>query len=199
MIGFPQYFLDLPLLMTTMKSSNPKLIIKVNFSMSIENPISTIRAAIDGVAEKLAANEGLDEPEFNHYQQVLGLFKELRDSCPEVFEKIVINTAKNKALKDEIGNANYNLLANIWEEKNLIEMDSFKSEMKLFEKSQQYQSPKIFKNEAIKVLEKYFTKLKNETKNDIRIISAFNGNEKELEKALILFTEGVIEMFPVSN
>jgi len=71
--------------------------------MSIENPISTIRRAIKGTAERLAESEGKRKPKSKHYEEVFENYRKIQKTNPEMLEKLIIASAKDKELKDELG------------------------------------------------------------------------------------------------
>ena len=71
--------------------------------MSIENPISTIRKAVKGSAERLADSEGERKPKSEHYDKIFEKFRNLKKTNPEILEELIIASAKDKELKDELG------------------------------------------------------------------------------------------------
>jgi hypothetical protein len=71
--------------------------------MSFEKPISTIRKAIEGTAEKIAFNENLENPDSKHFEYVIKLYKHVRMSNPQMLEKIIRVASNNKELKEDIG------------------------------------------------------------------------------------------------
>src|SRR5467141_1911924 len=84
--------------------------------MSIEKPISTIRKAVQGSAEKVAAKEFLDEPEQRHYDKIFNVYRFLRQFEPEKIERIIKIAAKEKELKDEMGIELYKVFNQVWEQ-----------------------------------------------------------------------------------
>ena len=49
--------------------------------MSIENPISTIRKAIKGSAERFAESEGKRKPKSKHYEEAFENFRKLKKNA----------------------------------------------------------------------------------------------------------------------
>lgn len=71
--------------------------------MSIEKPISTIKKAIIGRAEKKAYEGSLNKPEQKHYEESLNFFKKMKEKRPEKIEELILNSAKGNDLRDEMG------------------------------------------------------------------------------------------------
>lgn len=147
--------------------------------MTIEKPVSTIKKAIKGTTEQMASKESLKKPEQRHYDSVINLYKQIRNTSPEMLEKIVIAAAKGKELKDEIGQESEMVFNQVWGEL----ADVYQEELyKSIEKS-----PDEFKKEINKIGEM--------SKEDTRIISAFSGKEDALNKCIDYATQTIVDLF----
>ena len=91
--------------------------------MTIEKPISTIRKAIQGSAEKKAEYELLDKPEQRHYDESFLFLRYMKIFEREKYEKIIKIGAKTKELKDEMGINSFKIYANLGQDLNRILMD----------------------------------------------------------------------------
>ena len=66
--------------------------------MTIENPIGTIKKAVQAFAEQKAENEFLEKPETRHYDAVFEQFRALKEASPEALETAVKLASNSKEI-----------------------------------------------------------------------------------------------------
>ncbi len=160
--------------------------------MSLEKPISTIRKAIEGTAQKSASAEFLDKPEKRHYNDAFDFYKYMRGFEPEKVEQVIMVAAKSKELSDEMGAELLKVFNKVWED---VTLGSEEKLNKAIERLKETILSHIELNQEIIKLEERFLKLKtNELKNDPRIVSAFAGKEELLNKGVQLAISSTLEM-----
>lgn len=151
--------------------------------MSLEKPFSTIRKAIQGSAENRASKELLDKPEERHYKDAFHFFKSLRAFSPEKVELFITLTAKNKELRNAMGAELYKIFSRVMEDL------SNRNEKQFNEAVEQIKTTKKLSHQEMsedvkKLKERFIKEIVNEFKNDSRIVSAFAGKEKLLNKGI---------------
>jgi hypothetical protein len=165
--------------------------------MSIENPISTTRKAIEMSAERIA-DPTLDgiKPKDKHYDEVFNKFRELKDSNPELLEKLIITLAKDKDLKNEMGSDLYSWFQVIWIEVNSRHAYKIRNTIKKMQ-LENIADPEKSKQNFITSINEIVAEMSKEIKIDPVIIHSFTTEkEKEiLDKAITHMKESIIEAF----
>lgn len=161
--------------------------------MSIEKPISTIRKAVQGSAEEIAANEYLEKPEERHYRETLNFFRFIKIFEPERYEQFVKIGAQGKELKDEMGAEKYKIFSRILRE--VTERDA--SKMK--EAGDQIKSSNLpseeLSQEILELNTRYLKEKMEELKNDSRIASAFSGQEELLNRSIDFAITSMLDLY----
>lgn len=167
--------------------------------MSIEKQsVSKIRKAIQGSAEKLAADEFLKKPEQRHYSYILSFYKIVRALSPELLEKYITITAKDQEMKLEVGAELYEIFTQSWRDatKNIVnELENAERQIKATKKL----SPEELEQELKKLEERYIKEKSIQVRNDLRIISAFVGKKDLLEKSLNLSISTSLELLEMGR
>ena len=150
--------------------------------MNIEKPISTIRRAIEGVAEEKAYKSS-EKIEQKHFDESIKFYKKMRDTRPDEVEKLILLSVEGKELRDKIGMELYIIFDPIW--KNVTK--GFLN--KLIKRACEIKGEReLTDKEFIKEIDTYAeTLLRYDSKilkEDPRIISAFLGKEELLNKII---------------
>lgn len=154
--------------------------------MDIENPISTIKKAVQNAAEELAAKESKSKPEAEHYKRVLDSFKFMRGSNREMLEKIIFFSAQRKEIKDRLEPEQYSVFREGWDkvEKKLKTETSNAIDEILKKNKEKEMTSEEFKHEIAELTNKIHEQVIGEVKNDPKVIAAFHGKEKLLDEML---------------
>ncbi len=160
--------------------------------MTIENPIGTIKKAVQAFAEQKAENEFLEKPETRHYDAVFEQFRALKEASPEALETAVKLASNSKEIKDELGSELFILYKKVANELDVEMKDKCMIAFK------QLKDENLSKDDLeIKVKELYIRVSKQVVdmfKNDPRIVLAFNGKEELLEKLSKFMEESGISL-----
>ena len=161
--------------------------------MSIEKPISTIRKAVQRLAEEGAGKEGLGKPEKRHYDDVFNSYKLLRMMEPKKFELYIQTSAKYQELKNEIGEELFKVFDKAWihaTKQGRVEIE--KEERKL--KRILNLSREEFDQRLKKIDEKFLKEKASLVRNDPQVVNAFSGKEEFLNKATDLVTLSMLDL-----
>lgn len=165
--------------------------------MNIENPISRIKKAVEMSAERLA-DPHLDgkKPRSKHYDEVFSKFRELKNSHPEILEKLIITLSKDKELKNEMGLDLYSWFQVVWTEVNskyAIRIQNVIKEMILDKGLNSDDSKQKFISSIYQIV----NEMSKEIKIDPIIVHSFTSeNEKALlDRAITCQRESIIEAF----
>ncbi|MBP6025454.1 hypothetical protein [Ferruginibacter sp.] len=161
--------------------SEMSILLPFQNTMSLENPISTIRKAVQGAAEELASKELLQKAESNHYDKVFLIFKTLRNINPKTLEKVIIASAKGKELKDKLSKELFAEFESVAFE---ISADYKKKITAQVEKIENDSSCQNKYEQVTAVTKNIFTDMAYEIKNDPRLLTAFAGKEDLLDEAV---------------
>lgn len=160
--------------------------------MNIENPISTVRKAVQGSAETIAEKEFKNIPEDEHYKEAINSFRYLKVFEPQRYAEIIKIGAKAKELKDEMGLSNYKIFDEVIKEvisKDEPKMHSATEKIKSTSRSDSEQKQKLYE------LNERFLNIKaEEIKSDPRIIKAFEGREDLVVQTLNFCFSNVLSM-----
>jgi len=160
--------------------------------MNIENPLHTIKKAVEEAAIRKASNEFLEKPEARHFQLVFDDFKRLRNLNPQVLARLIIRYAKTKELKDELGRNLDFTLQQVYNEK------SSQLEDRIIAGIEQLQSMSKMKQEEVQkefaaLMQRGAEELGRQIKTDSRITSSFVGKEELLNKAINFINKELLE------
>lgn len=151
--------------------------------MGIEKPISTIRKAVQRMAEEEAEKESLNKPEQRHYDDVFTTYKVLRMLDPERLELNLKVTAKQQELKNGIGTELFKVFDKVWIEATKEGKKEIAEAVDQLERTLNI-SPKEFNRKLKEIDEQYLKEKAILVKSDPRIISDFKGKEELLDRAI---------------
>lgn len=154
--------------------------------MTPENKYSTIRKAVEGKAEELAARELLEKPEKHHLDEVFNEYKALRGISPKELEAQISIASKRKELKDQMGIDANQIFNEVWD--NLYNGPTG-LEIKEAEQTAQrkkYSRPTVETalQDMVEFRERFFKWMEKFIKIDPRIITAFKGKEDILNQKI---------------
>lgn len=159
--------------------------------MAIEKPISTIRKAVHGAAEELAAKEFLQKPEPKHYDKVFLIFKTLRNINSKTLEKVIVASVKGKALKDKLGEKLMTDFERVAFEISAYYKRKINAEIEKIEKDSSCKN----KSERITISAKnIFEEMAYKIKKDPRLLSSFAGKEDMLDEAVNFLKSNLSEL-----
>lgn len=151
--------------------------------MDIEKPFSIIRKAIQATAEQAALDDLMDKPEKEHYNIAFNIFKLMKRLSPQMFEQLLMTSAKSKDLKDEMGIESYKIFNRIWKDltkgfKNILNeaINQYRQEKQL--------SPEELKKITMEFSEIFFKEKGKELKVNPKIVSHFQGREDLLDRSI---------------
>jgi len=162
--------------------------------MSLEKPISTIKKAVQRMAEESAEKESLDKPEQRHYDDVFTSYKILRMLEPKRLEVYIKTTAKSQELKNEIGAELFNVFDEVWIDATKEGKSEIKNEVDQLESTFKLLFPKEYNSELERIDKKYLKEKAEQVKNDPRVVQAFSGKEELLNKALDTTTSSMLDL-----
>jgi len=161
--------------------------------MSLEKPISTIRKAVQGLAEEKAQKESLEKPEQRHYDSVFNTFKMWRMLNPESLELSIKVGAKNQELKKEMGDELYNIFNQAWIRTNKRGNEQLEEEVKKINKILKI-FPNKYKGKLNQINEQYLEEKADIVRYDNSVMSAFDGKKDLLNKAIEITTSSMREL-----
>lgn len=167
--------------------------------MSLENPFSDIRKAVEGVAEKSAEREFLDKPEERHFLSAFNYFKTIRAIDPEGIEMVIEVAAKSKNMKDEMGSDLYIASNQVLDQLLEGKEEQFNKAVEQIKRTTN--SDKEFKEELKRLNLRFLEMKMKEFKKDPRIISSFQGKEGLLNKFVELMSSSasnILESYETS-
>jgi hypothetical protein len=154
---------------------------KLMYFMSLEQPYSTIKKAVEGSANEMARSELLEKPEARHYDKVFQLLKQLRDFDSSLLENIIIISARGKNLAEKLGPGLEKEFREVVDELN--ENIEKKAKLGIKQIKSTIKDPKSIIDEKNKFALRLIEELILQLKTDLRIVSAFDGKELLLEEA----------------
>jgi len=163
-------------------NNNYHLTFDNNF-MGIEKPISTIRKAVQNLAEENASGDSLKVPESKHFKDAFEFYKAMRLNDPEGLKLSIEVRAREQDIKNKMGEKLYNVFDKVWIEVNQDSTQEINEALDQIKKDKKMSSEDI--EQAIDEFELSFIKGKARiVKNDPRIVSAFLGKEEVLRNGL---------------
>ena len=166
--------------------------------MNIENPISTIRKAVEGSAEEMAKTEFLQKPESRHYKAIFENYRIVKDYSPEMFEKMVFLSAKGKELKDNLGPELSKIFKNVSDEINETYQNKIIAATEQLENSSNLNQEEL-KKEIFNLTNRAIKEIVESIEVNPLIVSAFLGKEELLKKALYYLETTYFELFQLFN
>lgn len=166
--------------------------------MTIENPISTIRKAVKGSAERLAENSNAKKVKPEHYKEVLGLFRRLKDTNPEILEKLIIASAKDKELKDELGSDFDSIFQQVWIEVNSRYSYRIRHAVKQMKEEKELDAEEA-KKRFVNSINEITNEMSIEMRKDPLITHSFMSEKEKglLNKAITVTTTTISELLVV--
>ncbi|KKQ36032.1 MAG: hypothetical protein US50_C0001G0034 [Candidatus Nomurabacteria bacterium GW2011_GWB1_37_5] len=148
----------------------------------LEKPIQTIRKAVNLQAEELAKKEFLPTPEPRHFKAVFDQMKEIREYSPKMLEKLIIVAVQMKDIKEEIGPELDAIFSKVFGELSAGINEKLDVGMKQIMETKNITSQTEALQELSSLSKRIMEDVINNVKNDARVVSAFKGKEKLLEK-----------------
>ena len=156
--------------------------------MTIEKPIGPIKKAVEYVAQDMS------EPK--DYKRIFSLFKGIKKTNPEFFEKLILDLSKSMELKKELGIGLFNVYSEIWNEIYLKYSDEITKVNKGSSLIKVIIGVEDSKNIKLDYLKKEIT---NKLENDPRLMSAFSGKEDLLQKIIHFSVSEVFEFADIPD
>lgn len=151
--------------------------------MAMEKPISTIKKAIQNLAEENASKDSLKVPESKHFENAFNTYKAMRIVDPEGLELSIEVRSREQEIKREMGEELYNVFQQVWTEVNKDNKEEIDNAIKQI-KSSKNKSPEDIEQAIDEFELKYIREKANIVKNDLRIILAFSEKKEILSKGL---------------
>jgi DNA-binding ferritin-like protein (Dps family) len=163
--------------------------------MTIENPISTTRKAVKGIAESIAEREFFKKPEPQHFQAAFDSLRRFQELGQEALEKFVLAAAEGKEIKDALGEERHSLFSQLMKEKTALHSADLTSSIeKIMSESESLEEANI---KIPEMLLRASTQIVDEIRHDSRIISAFAGEDALLERVSKFSINSISELMGV--
>lgn len=158
--------------------------------MSMENPFSNTRKAVEKIAEEFSDREALREkkpkgkPDSWHYELALRQLRNIKIGDPKRYPDIVEIKAREKDLSDSLGPLEpaFREVAN-----GVIMTVSEKIDGKIKEMPNADLADPAVKQEIAATLETLLEEAEGAMRNDPKIVAAFEHEEKKLDEAMDFF------------
>ncbi len=145
--------------------------------------IATIRKAIRGNAEMMANKEYLNVPEQRHIDSILDMYRTIQLMSPKLLHKYLMISARGTEVYDETGKDLHTIFEKVWDELTANLKNDIEPGLESIGKTKNL-SHKELQDKKFDMLTRYFKTKSDELKKDPRIIIAFAGKEKLLDKTI---------------
>ena len=169
--------------------------------MTIENPIGTIKKAIEQTAEDKAEKELLEKPEARHYQEVFDFYRMVKGSDTELFETLIKLSAKRKELKILLGPEKYRQFDQRWTAllNDPVNGYSKRIEVALAQVGRSKSlTRKELDSEKVGLTERFLNQFTTSAMNDAQLIRIFNGEQQLLQQVVDFECSSLLELTKAS-
>jgi len=157
----------------------------------------TIRKAVQNSAERLADMDGKKRPKKKHYEETFQKFRELKKTNPQLLEKKIIATAKDKDLKDEMGPDLYSSFQMIRVKVSTMFSRRIREAVQQMNNEQDYY-PVESRKKLLDSLNEIIGEMSVEIKKEPLIRNSFSTEreKKLLDKAISQTTSSILAILP---